>query len=51
MHLNLQNDGAKWSRFFLNHSLQEIIFPYFKEGKIFAQIYKFSNKKTPYRME
>ena len=31
---------------FLNHSLREIIFPYFKEGKVFAQIYKFNNKKT-----
>ena len=31
--------------YFLNHSLREIIFPYFKEGKIFAQIYKFNNKK------
>ena len=37
--------SVTWLNFFLNNSLQEIISHYFIEGKIFAQMYKFSNKK------
>ena len=37
--------SVTWLNFFLNNSLQEIISHYFIEGKIFAQMYKFINKK------